>query len=361
MLEMLRDDERIELQIVIGGSAILPNYGDVEDTLQKDGFNHDAKITMNFEGGSHVAMAKTTGIGVSEFATVFDSLKPDIVVIRGDRHEVISPAIAAAYLNIPIAHIEGGDVTGTIDESVRHAVTKFSHIHFATNEEAARRIVRMGEDPRYVFNVGCPAVEYIARNDFQASHELVNRLGVGDVVDIEKPFLMVMNHPVTTETSRNQENTEILLQAVHDLHIPTIWFWPNVDAGTDSISKAIRIFREKRDPHHMRFHKYLPTGEFIGLLKKTICLVGNSSVGIKECSYLGVPVVNVGSRQNRRMRAENVIDAPFDKEQIQGAIRQQIQNGQYPQSTIYYQDGTSKKIADILSTINLYTQKQFCD
>lgn len=361
VLEMLRGNEVIDLQIVIGGSAILPNYGDVEGALRSDGFWYNAKIVMNLEGGSHVAMAKTAGIGVSEFASVFDNLKPDIVVVRGDRYETLAPAIAAAYLNIPIAHVEGGDVTGTIDESVRHAVTKLAHIHFATNEDAAKRIIRMGEDPRYVFNTGCPGVEYIAQNDFNESSELVNRIGVGDVIDLKKPFLLVMKHPVTTEPLSNQKNTEILLHVIHDLNIPTIWFWPNVDAGTDGISKAIRVFREKQNPHHMRFHKYLPTEEFIGLLKKTVCLVGNSSVGVKECSYLGVPVVNIGSRQNRRMRAENVTDVPFDSSKIKEAIKKQIYHGRYPQSSIYYQEGTSKKIADILSTIDLYTQKQFHD
>ncbi|MBI2048262.1 MAG: UDP-N-acetylglucosamine 2-epimerase (hydrolyzing) [Parcubacteria group bacterium] len=244
VLEELQNNKGVELQIVIGGSAILPNYGDVEGALHNDGFQYDAKIVMNLEGGSHVAMAKTAGIGVSEFASVFDNLKPDIVVVRGDRYEVLSPTIAAAYLNISIAHLEGGDVTGTIDESVRHAATKLSHIHFVTNEDAARRLVRMGEDPQYVLNVGCPGVEYVAQNDFNASSELVNRLGVGDIIDIDKPFLMVMKHPVTTEPLSNQKNTEILLHVIHDLEIPTIWFWPNVDAGTDSVSKAIRVFRD---------------------------------------------------------------------------------------------------------------------
>lgn len=361
VLSALKDSKSVDLQIIIGGSAILPNYGDVERALESDGFSHSARIVMNLEGGSHVAMAKTTGFGVSEFATVFDNLRPDVVVVRGDRYEVLAPAIAAAYLNIPIAHLEGGDVTGTIDESVRHAVTKLSHIHFTTNEDAAKRIIRMGEDPRYVFNVGCPGVEYIARNDFVASDELVNRLGVGDVIDIEKPFLMVMKHPVTTEPMDNQKNTEMLLHVIHDLGIPTIWFWPNVDAGTDVVSKAIRVFREKQNPRYMRFHKYLPTEEFIGLLKRTVCLVGNSSVGVKECSYLGVPVVNIGSRQNKRMRAENVLDVPFAPSEIRKAIKAQIRHGCYPQSRIYYKGNTSKKIADILSTIHLYTQKQFVD
>lgn len=361
VFDELRRRRNVELQIVVGGSAILPNYGDALEALEEDGLHCNAKVTMTLEGGSHVAMAKTTGIGVSEFATVFDNLRPDIVVVRGDRYEVLAPAVAASYLNISIAHIEGGDVTGTIDESVRHAVTKLAHLHFATNETALQRIIRMGEDPRYVFNVGCPSVEYIARKKFKAPSRLINRIGVGDIIDTAKPYLIVMKHPVTTKAEDNKKNTEILLQAIQELNIPAIWFWPNADAGTDAVSKAIRVFREKKDPRHIRFHKYLPTDDFIGLLREAACLVGNSSVGIKECSYLGIPAVNIGSRQNGRMRADNVVDVPFNRIQIENAVRKQIKNGPYAPSKIYYKEGTSKKIADALSDIDLYTQKQFHD
>src|SRR3989338_6441718 len=162
VLDATRDHPRVELQIVVGGSAILPKYGEVLDLMQKDGFKCSAKITMVFEGGSPIAMAKTTGIGITEFATVFDNLNPDVVIVRGDRYEVLSAAIAASYLNIPVAHIEGGDVTGTIDESVRHAITKLAHIHFATNEVSLGRILRVGERPEYVFNVGSPELEFTA-------------------------------------------------------------------------------------------------------------------------------------------------------------------------------------------------------
>ncbi|MAG12898.1 UDP-N-acetylglucosamine 2-epimerase (hydrolyzing) [bacterium] len=359
VLGELQKSRDVELQIVVGGSAMLPNYGDVLSALEEDGFHHNAKITMTFEGGSHVAMAKTAGIGVSEFATVFDNLKPDVVVVRGDRYEVLSPTIAASYLNIPIAHIEGGDVTGTIDESVRHAVTKLAHIHFTTNNLARDRVIRMGEDSRYVFNVGCPSIEYIASKKFKAHKKLVNRLGVGDVIDLDKSYLMVMKHPVTTES--NRKNTEILLKIIHELKIPTIWFWPNVDAGTDEISKAIRTFREKKDARHMRFHTYLPTDDYLGLLHKTVCLVGNSSVGVKECSYLGIPAVNIGSRQNGRTRGHNVVDVPFNEKQIKNAIQKQIKVGRYPKSNIYYKNGTSKQISNILRKVDLYTQKHFVD
>jgi len=361
ILSELKQRKDVELQIVVGGSGLLRNYGEVLLHLEKDGFKSDAEVMMTFEGGNSIAMAKTAGIGISEFATAFQNLKPDIVVVRGDRYEILSAVIAAAYLNISVAHIEGGDVTGTIDESVRHAVTKLSHIHFATNEHSKERILRMGEDPQYVFNVGCPETEYIARNNFKISNKLFNRWGVGDVIDTTTPYIMVMAHPVTTEIDENRKNTEVLLRAIFEINIPTIWFWPNVDAGTDSVSKAMRVFREKYKPPHMRFVRYLASEEFVGLLGRASCLVGNSSAGIKECSFLGVPVVNIGTRQNGRMRAQNVLDVGYNKSEIKRALTKQLSVGKYEPSHIYYQPNTSKKITDTLAKIDLYTQKRFVD
>ena len=359
ILRAIQDDPNLELQIIVGASAILSNYGDVLDSLERDGFPCHAKITMTLEGGSPVAMAKTTGIGITEFATAFDNLQPDVVVVRGDRYEVLSAAVAAAYLNITVAHIEGGDITGTIDESVRHAITKMSHVHFATNSDSHDRIVRMGERPEYVFNVGCPGLEFIAEHDHVVSPDLINYLGVGEAINLDEPYLMVMQHPVTTEVGQNRQHVEETLHAIHELGMPTIWFWPNVDAGTDEVSKAIRVFREKENPNHIRFLKYLPAEDFIGLLKGTACLIGNSSAGIKETSYLGVPVVNVGTRQQGRMRAPNVIDTDYSRQEIISAVRKQMENGPYETSTIYYKPGTSKNITDHLRDIPLYTQKRF--
>ncbi len=361
ILSEIQKNDSLELQIVVGASAILSKYGDVIEELGKEGFPCHSKITMTLEGGTPVAMAKTTGLGIAEFATVFDNLQPDVVLVRGDRYEVLAATIAAAYLNIPVAHIEGGDVTGTIDESVRHAITKLAHIHFTTHEEARRRVLSMGEHTDYVFNVGCPGLEFLAKNNYTVSNDLVNYLGVGDAIDIDKPYLVVMQHPVTSEMGENRGSIEETLNAVYELDIPTIWFWPNVDAGTDEISKGIRIFREKNNPRRMRFIKYLPPEQFVGLLKKSACLVGNSSAGIKEASFLGVPVVNIGTRQSGRMRADNVIDVGYDRDEIKTAVQKQVAHGSYPPSSAYYKDGTSKKIVDILSSIKLYTQKKFVD
>ncbi len=362
ILEELRDLPGIELQIVIAGSAILEKYGDVEGLIARDGFRVSARITMVLEGGSTVAMAKTTGLGLSEFATVFEKLNPDIVVVRGDRYEVIAPVVAAAYMNKTIAHIEGGDVTGSIDESVRHAVTKLSHIHFATNELSRRRIVRMGELPEYIFNVGAPDVEIAARNHMVVTNADIERHGVGASINITKPFLIVTQHSVTTEVGGNESNMLETLKAVHRIRMPTVLFWPNVDAGVDEVSRAIRKFKDETDmDSYTRYIKYIEPDIFLALLSRASCLVGNSSSGIKESSYLGVPVVNVGTRQHGRLRAKNVLDVSYDAEKIERAIQVQIAHGCYPRSAIYFKKGSGKKIATILRDIKLYTQKFFND
>lgn len=361
ILEELQKRSDVVLQIVVAASALLEMHGNVLADIASDGFIVNDKIVMTLEGGNTVAMAKTAGVGIMEFTTAFDNLRPDIVVVRGDRYEVLSAAVAASYLNIPVAHIEGGDVSGTIDESVRHAITKLSHIHFPTNEQSAGRVRRMGENPKYVFNVGSSDIEFAAKNKFRVSEKLINYLGVGDVIDIDKQFLVATQHPVTSEVGRNRKHVEETLRAVFELKIPCIWFWPNVDAGTDEVSKGIRSFRETRNPKHMRFLKYLPPQQFIGLLQRSACLVGNSSAGIKECSYLGVPVVNIGTRQDGRLRAENVADVGYEKEAIKRAIKRQLARGPYEPSRIYYQKGTSKKIAQILAKIKVYSQKRFID
>jgi UDP-hydrolysing UDP-N-acetyl-D-glucosamine 2-epimerase len=270
--------------------------------------------------------------------------------------------MAAAYLNKTVAHIEGGDVSGSIDESVRHAITKLAHVHFVTNDDAHRRVLAMGEDPRYVFNAGSLDVERAAQVDVRVSNELVNRAGVGCEIDVGRPFLMVIQHPVTTERD-NRAHLETTLRAIGALAMQTIWFWPNPDAGTAEMAETIRHFRE----HHeqaaatTRFITNVPADDFVAMLKGTACLVGNSSAGIKECSFLGTPVVNIGVRQQGRLSAENVVHVPYDAEAIRAAVERQARHGAYAPSHIYYRADASQRIADRLVDVELYTQKRFVD
>ncbi|MFA6273132.1 MAG: UDP-N-acetylglucosamine 2-epimerase [Candidatus Paceibacterota bacterium] len=363
ILEELKNCSDVELHIVISGTALLAKYSSkfsyVKDILEREGYKNFHELYFNLEGDSHITKAKTTGVGIIEFSTFFNHLKPDVVVLRGDRFEVLSAAVAAAYLQIPIAHIEGGDVTGSIDESVRHAITKLSHLHFATNEDAKKRILRMGENPKYVFNFGSPEIEVVHRIINGKHHIDFSQTGSGAPFDIKQDFLMVMYQPLTTETERLAEYTKTILSAVHETAIPTLWFWPNFDTGAEEISRTLREFRDQTKDHKIRFMRYLPPRDFIWLLKHTRALIGNSSSGIKESSYLGVPVVNIGERQGGRLRAKNVLDVSHKKEYIKKAIEKQISKNRYQPSKIYFAKDTARKIAKTLATTNLYVQKKF--
>lgn len=361
LLTLLRNDRRFELQLVVGGSMLLEKYGEkLFSEMRSEGFPIAEALFNVIDGGNHVTMAKTAGLTALEFANSLHKLNPDIVIIRGDRFEQLAMAMVAAYLNKTVAHIEGGDVTGTIDESIRHAITKLAHVHFVTNEDARRRVVQMGENPARVFHVGSPDVEFAARVRKAFDQKTLDRTGVGSRVDVAKPFIVVMQHPVTTEPG-NRTHIEMTLEAVNELNIPAVWFWPNSDAGTAEMAKAIRVYRElgKLTNDTIHFVTDLLPEDFIALLRRARCLVGNSSAGIKESSYLGTPVVNIGTRQANRLRAKNVLDVGYDRAAIKRAIAAQAAHGRYPSSKIYYRPGTSKRIVDMLARVPLAAQKQF--
>jgi UDP-hydrolysing UDP-N-acetyl-D-glucosamine 2-epimerase len=361
LIKKLHAHPDIELELMLGGSILLDKYArHIAEDIEAGGFNISTTLFNVIEGGNHVAMAKTACLTALEFTNGFHAADPDVVVICGDRFEQLAIAMAAAYLNKTIAHIEGGDVTGSIDESVRHAITKLAHLHFVTNDDAKRRVLAMGEDPRYVFNTGSLDVELASTVRTAISSERLNGYGVGQPIDVERPFLLVIQHPVTTEAA-HRAHVEATLRAVASLGMPAIWVWPNADAGTGEIAERLRHFREHGEPHAapMRFITDVPADEFVALLKLTACLVGNSSAGIKECSYLGTPVVNVGGRQQGRLHADNVVHVDYDADAIAAAARAQVAHGRYASSDIYFHDGTSQQIVDILSRAELYTQKRF--
>jgi UDP-hydrolysing UDP-N-acetyl-D-glucosamine 2-epimerase len=363
LIQKLHNHPDVDLQLMLGGSILLDKYSHhIAEDIEKNGFAISTSYFNVIEGGNHVAMAKTACLTALEFTNGFHSTDPDIVVVCGDRFEQLAIAMTAAYLNKTIAHIEGGDVTGSIDESVRHAITKLAHIHFVTNADARRRVLAMGEDPGYVFNTGSLDLELAAEVRTELTNERINCHGVGHSVDISRPFLTVIQHPVTSETD-NRAHLEATMRAIAQVDMPAIWFWPNADAGTGEMSESIRHFRE----HHaaitdkIRFITNMPVDEFIALLRVTSCVAGNSSAGIKECSYLGTPVVDVGARQQGRLRGDHVVHAPYDADAIAAAIRTQVRHGRYPSSDLYYKPGASDAIVQVLAGVELYTQKRFCD
>ena len=316
---------------------------------------------MLIEGGNPTTMAKSTGLGLIELPNLFDRFKPDIVITVGDRFETMATTLASTYMNIPLAHTMGGEVSGTIDESIRHAITKFAHIHFPACEGAKQRIIRLGEDPKHVHMVGCPRIDLVAdlinSNDFVLNNNLFST-GVGTPFDLNQPFILVSQHPVTTEFGDGENQINATLEAVKKFNIPAIVLWPNSDAGADDISRGIRKWRENKKDKNMYFFKNLPIEDYILLMKKTVCLVGNSSSGIREGAFMGTPVVNIGSRQSARDRGKNVVDVTYSCKEIYDAISYQVQNGRYEMEPIYGDGNAGKKIADILFKEKVNIQKQ---
>ena len=353
---------KLELQVILGASAILDRFGRVEDLIRKDGFKPDFIFHNLIEGENPATMAKSTGLGLIDASMILNNLKPDMLVVVGDRFEMMSVTLAAAYMNITIVHTMGGEVTGTIDESIRHAITKFSHIHFPANEDSRQRIIKMGEDEKYVFNVGCPRIDLIRQELINNSHEVIKDLfknygGVGREFDLSSSYLLVSQHSVTTEYNDSRNQIEETLSALEEINLPTIMLWPNADAGGDDISKGIRSYRERNKPLWLYLFKNLPTHIYIHLMNNASCLVGNSSSGLREGSYIGTPVVNIGTRQNRRLRTDNVVQVDYKSNDIANAIRSQIKHGKYQSSNIYGDGTAGEKIADILANCEPCIQK----
>jgi UDP-hydrolysing UDP-N-acetyl-D-glucosamine 2-epimerase len=359
-LTAIRDHRDLELQLVVAASALLDRYGNAIQAIERDGFTVDERVYMVLEGENLVTSAKSTGIGLSELATVFDNRKPDAVVTVADRYETMATAVAASYMNIPVVHVQGGEVTGSIDEKVRHAVTKLSNLHLVATKLARERVIRLGEEPDRVVVTGCPSIDIAAEVlaspglDFDPFEKYG---GVGARPDLASGYLVVMQHPVTTEYEEARRQVEETLYAVKDFPLPILWFWPNVDAGSDGTSKGIRMFREREDPQNLHLFRNMFPEDFLRLLVHSTAIVGNSSVAIRECSFLGVPAVNIGSRQHGRERGANVIDVGHDREAITTAIRGHLGNGRPPADRLYGDGNAGTRIADCLAASELVVEK----
>ena len=360
-LRAICDRRDLELQLVVAASALLDRYGNAIQAIERDGFPIAQRVYMVLEGENLVTSAKSTGIGLSELATVFDNLKPDAVVTIADRYETLATAVAASYMNLPVVHIQGGEVTGSIDEKVRHAVTKLSNLHLVSTALARERVIRLGESPETVVVTGCPSIDIAAEVcahpalDFDPFDKYG---GVGDRADLSNGYLVVLQHPVTTEYEEARAQVTETLYAVRDIGLPVLWFWPNVDAGSDGTSKGIRVFREHERMEHFHLFRNMYPEDFLKLVNNSSGIVGNSSVAIRECSFLGVPAVNIGTRQQGRERGRNVIDVDHDREQITGAIREHMSNGRPPADVLYGDGRAGERIAGCLASAELRIEKR---
>lgn len=349
---------KLELQVLAAGTMVLERFHQPVQVVRKDGFQVDGEIYIELEGSTPTTMAKSVGFAVVEFTSEFQRLKPDLVLIIGDRYEALGAAVSAAYMNICIAHIQGGEVSGSIDESARHAITKLAHFHFPSTLRSAEYLVRMGENPDTILAVGCPSSDIVRGINRVLSPEVVNTSGSGTLIEVARPFLLVVFHPTTTEYGEERWQMEEVLESLNSLKIQATLLWPNIDAGADHISKAIRVLRDRLKPTWLRFLTNLSPENYLSVLSNTACAIGNSSSFVRDASYFGTPVVLVGNRQEGRETDLHVMRAEIVASELIAAIRKQLAHGRYAPSTLYGDGHVSERIAEALASLTPYLQKR---
>lgn len=358
-LKEIRDRDDLELQLIIGASVLLYRFGRVVDVIRQDGFEPVRSIYYMVEGENLTTQAKSTGLGIVELSTAFEDLKPDIVLTVADRFETMATAIAASYMNIPLAHVQGGEITGNIDESVRHAITKLAHYHFPSTEKSAERLLKMGEESWRVMLTGCPSIDILANEDLTLNAKTFEKYGgVGAKIDPYKPYILMIQHPVTTSYGKSLFQINETLKALKERSEQKILLWPNIDAGADDISKGIRVFRENNMDLNFHYYRNFSSEDYAMILNNAACAVGNSSSFIREGSYLGVPSVIVGDRQQGREHGQNIVTVDYNHIEIAEAIERQISHGRYPSVSIFGDGNAGKRIAKHLAEVPLSIQKR---
>lgn len=362
LMKAVVEDDELELITITGASAMLYRYGEVYKIMENDGFHIDAYVHSVVEGGTPSSMVKSTGLTTIELATHFERINPDVVVTVADRYETLATAIAASYMNIPLAHTQGGEISGSIDESVRHAISRLAHIHFPATKLAFDNLIRMGEEKHRVFLTGCPALDILEQSDLSWNENLFqNYGGVGAAINPKEKFCVVLQHPVTTEYGEAIIQINETLEAITNIAAggtQVVWLWPNIDAGSDEISKALRQFREEKNPKKIHFFRNFRPEDYAVLINNCQVLIGNSSSGIRECSYLGVPCVNIGNRQRGRERGPNIVDVGHKAIDIEAAVLKQIAMGRLPSSGIYGDGHAGKRMCKILKNMNVNVNKK---
>jgi len=358
VMSAIRESPRLELITVAAGSMLLERFQRPVEGLVQDGFDVDSEIYMELEGSTPTTMARSVGIGVIEFSAAFQRLRPDFALIIGDRYEALSAAIAASFMNIPIVHIQGGEVSGSIDESTRHAITKLAHFHLPATGTAMENLVRMGERRETILGVGCPSSDIARCLDRNLPLETINAQGAGVEIDPSKPYLLVVFHPTTTEFGAEGSQMHALLEALGELGMQTLLLWPNIDAGADHISKAIRVFRSNEGPQWLRVTTNLTPESYLKVLANAACAIGNSSSFVRDSSYFATPVVLVGNRQSGRETASNVLRVTPTPNQISEAVRLQLKHGPYPPSHLYGDGYVAERLIERLIEIEPYSQKR---
>jgi len=342
ILHALRNSGQAEVKLVLSSTILLEKYGSAYIDILGDGFQIDRKIDCVLMNDSHESMAKTVGMSIIEHATYFASHKPDALLVVGDRFDMLAPVVSASMMNIPIAHIQGGEVSGTIDNVIRDVFTNFASLHFVATEQSAENLRRFGIKPGCIFNVGCPAVEYITQIDVGDAFDPVRlHKSFKHPIDIAagEPYLLVMVHPDTT--NRDDVNMDKVLQSVDESGHKALIFYPNVDAHNSSIVSSIAKY--KTNPKFFMV-RHMPLNGFVHAMAHASCMIGNSSAGIREAGSFGVPVINIGSRQADRERNQNVIDVGDDYALL-GRKLKRYTNHRFERQNIYYRPRCSETIA----------------
>ena len=348
----------LELQVVASGTMVLERFQQPVDVVREDGFRVDGEVYMELEGSTPTTMAKSVGFGIVEFSSEFQRLKPDIVLLIGDRYEALAAAIAAAYMNRCLVHVQGGEVSGSIDESARHAISKFAQFHFPSTSRAALYLKRMGERPDTILGTGCPSSDIARTMDRTLEAAVLNSRGSGATIDVSKPFQLVLFHPTTTEFGGERQQMEAVLEALHRLSTQTVLLWPNIDAGSDHISKAIRTFRDRHNPTWLRTLTNLSPEKYLKVLANTACAIGNSSSFVRDAGYFGTPVVLVGNRQEGREHDVHVKPTLPVADEIESTIRRHLTHGRYAPSTLYGDGHVAERIAEAIVRLTPYVQKR---
>lgn len=320
ILEAVHRDPHLELQLIVTGMHLLPKFGYSFSEIQKDGFSIAAKVLVKVSRGTGGTNACALGQQVVAFTRVLERTRPSIVLVLTDLGHTLAGAIAALHLNVPVAHLHGGDVSGTIDESFRHATTKLAHLHFAATRQSAERIQRMGEEPWRIHCVGAPGLDDIFARRYTPPAEITHRFHV----DPAKPLLLLIQHPVVQEAGNAPRQIHTTLQALRKFEHTTIAFYPNSDLGHDGMIQGLRKARHALP--FLRIHKNLPREDYLGLMNVASVLIGNSSSGIIEAPSFGLPVINIGTRQAGRERTSNVIDVPYETVPIVRAIQRALRD-----------------------------------
>lgn len=336
----------LSLRVVCGGSATLPEYGRVSDILIKDGLPVDHELYSMVYGDLPESMVRSMAMSAIDLSQVFAEENPDAVLIVGDRFETLAAAVTAAYMNIPLIHVQGGERSGSIDEKIRHAITKLADLHFTATKKAGEYLVMMGESRDKVHVAGCPSVDLLT--DLPAFNRDLIQLGTGYPIDLDKPYLVVLQHPVTTE-----EDTDVLilptLMAVKKFDLQAVWLYPNIDAGSSAMAKLLR----QHGSGKIRFFKNFAAEQYASLINDCSCLVGNSSSALRTGAFLGVPAVNIGHRQQHRECAHNIVNTDIMTDHIFDAIQYQANHGKYEQSNLYGDGKAGRRIAQTIAQTKL--------